>query len=101
MSMYTVSTSPGRVETAGTMPEALSCLGRQLLDELPTSSVQWSIKDPAGVEHRGRNCLGGRSDLLVEAVKELLGELYSQLHRAADGGVSEDWLTGHRDDPWA
>lgn len=91
MSTYTVSTSPGRVETAGTIPEALTCLGRQLLDELPAGSVQWCVTDPIGTEHRGRNCLNGRFDLLVEAIEELLSELYSQLHRAADGGVPRDW----------
>lgn len=96
MNGYTVRTSPGRVESAGTIPEALTCLGRQLLEELPAGSVQWSVTDPAGVEHRGRNGLNGRVELLSEAVEELLGELYSQLHRAADGGAPRDWLTDHR-----
>jgi len=96
MSTYTVSTSPGRVEIAGTIPEALTCLGRQLLDQLPGGSVQWWVTDPVGAEHRGRSCLNGRLDLLLPAIEELLGELHGQLHRAADGGVPRDWLAGHR-----
>lgn len=95
MSVYTVMT-PGRVEIAGTIPEALTCLGRQLLVELAAGSVQWSVTDPAGMEHRGRNGLNGRVDLLVEAIEELLGDLYGQLHRAADGGVPADWRSGRR-----
>lgn len=100
MNVYTVSTTPGRVETAGTIPEALTRLGRQMLDELPAGSVQWSVTDVTGVEHRGWNCLNGRVDLLVEAIEELLNDLYCQLHRAADGGVPGDWLVDRRDDPW-
>ena len=95
-SRYAVGTSPGRVEVVGTIPEALSGLGRQLLDELPAGSVPWWVTGPNGVEHRGRNCLNGRLDLLVPAIDEVLGELYGQLHRAADGGVPRDWLAGHR-----
>ena len=93
---YTVGTSPGRVQTAGSIPEALTCLGRQLLDELPAGSVGWCVTDPAGIEHRGRSCLNGRVNRLVEAIEELLADLYGQLHWAADGGVPGEWLTGHR-----
>jgi hypothetical protein len=67
--------------------------GSAVLDQLPGVSVQWWVTDPAGPEqHRGRSCLGGRVDLLVPAIEELLGGLYGQVHRAADGGVPEDWL---------
>jgi hypothetical protein len=34
--------------------------------------------------HRGRDALNGRLDLLTIAVDELVDELYTQLHRAAD-----------------
>jgi hypothetical protein len=48
--------------------------------------VAWKITDPDGTDHRGNNALNGRLDLLTIAVDELVDELYTQLHRAADGG---------------
>ena len=85
--MYTVTTTPGdRMNTAGTIPDALAALAAQLTAQLPDGPVAWNITDPAGTEHRGTNALNGRLDLLNIAVDELLDALYTQLHRAADGG---------------
>ena len=85
--MYTISTTPGdRVDTAASIPDALAALASQLTDQLPHGQVAWKITDPAGTEHRGSNALNGRLDLLTFAVDQLLGDLYSQLHRSADGG---------------
>ena len=89
---YTISTQPGRVETADTIPAALRCLARQMADELPNGSVSWCVTDPGGVDHRGRNDLNTRLDLLPGAVKDLVDVLYLELHRAADGGVDIGWL---------
>jgi hypothetical protein len=50
-----------------------------------SDAVAWKITDPSGTEHRGRDALNGRLDLLTIAVDELVDELYTQLHRAADG----------------
>ena len=41
---------------------------------------------PTGTDHRGSNALNGRLDLLTTAIDELVDELYTQLHRAVDGG---------------
>ncbi len=85
--MYTITSTPGgRVNTADTIPEALAALASQLTAQLPKGPVAWSIIDPAGTQHRGRDVLNGRLDLLTTAVDELLDELYPQLHRSADGG---------------
>ena len=85
--MYTISTTPGdRVSTATTIPDALAALASQLTDQLLNGQVWWKIIDPAGTEHCGTNALNGRLDLLTIAVDELVEELYSQLHRSADGG---------------
>ena len=85
--MYTISTNPGgRVDTAATIPDALAALAAQLTSQLPHGPVAWTITDPTGVEHRGRDVLNGRLDLLTVAVDELVEELYTQLHRSADGG---------------
>ena len=89
---YTISTQPGRAETADTIPAALTCLARQLVDELPRGSVIWCITDPDGVDHRGRNDLNTRLDLLPDAIRDLVEVLYVELHRAADGGVGLGWL---------
>jgi hypothetical protein len=96
MSGYTVSTRPGRVEGADTIPEALDCLARQMVEVLPAGPVAWCVIDPAGTEHRGVDDLNGRSDLLVDAIEDLAQTLYVQLHKAADGGVPLAWLAGHR-----
>jgi len=45
-------------------------------------TVAWKITDPKGTDHRGSNALNGRLDLLSNAIDEL----YTQLHRAVDGG---------------
>ena len=85
--MYTISTTPGdRVDTAATIPDALAALAAQLTTRLPRGLVAWTITDPTGTEHRGRDVLNGRLDLLTLAVDELVEELYTQLHRSADGG---------------
>ena len=85
--MYTITTTPGgRVDTADSIPEALAALASQLTAQLPDGPVAWSITDPTGTQHRGRDVLNGRLDLLTIAVDELVDELYSQLHRSADGG---------------
>ena len=85
--MYTISTTPGgRVDTAATIPDALAALAAQLTDQLPNGPVDWKITDPTGTEHGGSNALNGRLDQLEIAVDELLDELYTQLHRSADGG---------------
>ena len=85
--MYTISTTPdGRVQAADTIPDALAALASQLTSHLPNGPVAWKITDPDGTEHRGHNALNGRLDLLTVAVDELVDELYTQLHRAADGG---------------
>ena len=77
---------PGdRVETAATIPDALAVLAAQLTTHLRNGSVAWKITDPSGTEHRGSDALNGRLDLLTIAVDELVEELYTQLHRAADG----------------
>ena len=84
---YLISTSPGhRVETAVTIPGALAALAGQLTAQLPNGPVAWKITDPSGTEHRGRDELHGRLDLLTIAVDELIVELYTELHRSADGG---------------
>ena len=85
--MYTISTTPGdRFDTAATIPAALAALATQLTDQLAKGQVWWKITDPAGTEHRGTNALNSRLDLLEYAVDELVEDLYSQLHRSADGG---------------
>lgn len=85
--MYTISTTPGgRDETAATIPDALAALASRLTTHLPNGPVAWKIIDPTGTEHRGRDALNGRVDLVTRAVDELLDELYVQLHRSADGG---------------
>jgi hypothetical protein len=85
--MSTVTTTPGdRVDTAGTIPEALAALAAQLTAQLPGGPIAWSITDPTGTEHRGTNALNGRLDQLEFAVDELVDALYDQLHRSADGG---------------
>ena len=85
--MYTISTTPGdRVDTAATIPDALAALAARLTTQLPRGPVAWKITDPTGTEHRGRDALNGRLDLLTVAVDELVEELYTQLHRSADGG---------------
>ena len=85
--MYTVTTTPGgQVGTADEIPDALAALAAQLTAQLPHGPVAWKITDPTGTEHRGSNALTGRLDLLTPAVDELLDDLYSQLHRSADGG---------------
>ncbi|HZM67308.1 MAG TPA: hypothetical protein VFC16_13540 [Nakamurella sp.] len=86
--MYTITSTPGgRTDTAETIPQAVAALAAQLTSQLPDGPVTWSITDPSGGEHRGREILNGRLDLLTEAVDQLAGEIYTQLHRAADGGV--------------
>ena len=83
--MYTISTTPGdRVDTADTIPEALAALASQLTAQLPDGPVAWCITDPAGTRHRGYEALNSRLDLLAVAVDELVDELYTALHRAAD-----------------
>ena len=83
--MYTITTTPGdRVDTAATIPDALAALAAQLTAQLPDGPVAWKITDPAGTEHRGRERLNSRLDLLAVAVDELVDELYTALHRAAD-----------------
>ena len=85
--MYTISTTPGgRVDSAATIPDALAALASQLVDQLPHGLVDWKITDPTGIEHRGNGTLNGRLDLLAISIEELVDELYTQLHRAADGG---------------
>lgn len=83
--MYTISTTPGgRVDTAGTISDALAALAAQLTVQLPLGPVAWSITDPAGIRHCGRGTLNSRLDLLAIFVDELVDELYVSLHRAAD-----------------
>ena len=83
--MYTISTTPGdRVDTAATIPDALAALASRLASHLPKGPVAWKIADPTGTEHRGSGTLNGRLDQLTIAVDELVDELYTQLHRAAD-----------------
>jgi hypothetical protein len=85
--MYTISTTPGvRERTATTIPRVLAVLADQLTTHLPDGPVTWAVTDPNGTEHRGRDALNGRLDLLTTAIDELLDELYNQLHRSADGG---------------
>ena len=85
--MYTITTTPGdRIDTADTIPDALAALASQLTTQLPAGPVTWNITDPTGTQHRGSNALNSRLDLLTTAVDELVDELYTQLHRAADGG---------------
>ncbi len=84
--MYTITTSPGgRTDTAETIPHALAALVNQLTISMPDGPVAWCITDPNGGEHRGHQDLNGRLDLLREAVDQLADELYTELHRAADG----------------
>lgn len=85
--MYTITTTPGdRVDTAQTIPDALAALAAQLTAQLPDGPVDWCITDPTGTQHRGRDVLNGRLDLLTIAVDELVVDMYTALHRAADGG---------------
>ena len=94
--MYTVSTTPdGHDETATTIPGALAVLGAQLTTHLPDGPVTWTITDPTGTEHRGNNALNGRLDRLTIVVDELLEDLYTQLHRAADGGPHAERIQQH------
>jgi hypothetical protein len=87
--MYTITTTPGdRIDTAATIPDALAALASQLTAQLPHGPVAWNITDPAGTQHRGHNALNGRLDLLTTAVDELVDELYTALHRAADRSVA-------------
>ena len=93
--MYTITTSPGgRVDTAATIPDALTALAAQLTSQLPHGPVAWKITDPSGTEHRGHDHLNGRLDLLTIAVDELVDELYTQLHRAADQAAGSGQTTG-------
>ena len=81
--MYTISTSPGgRAVTATTIRDALAALASQLESQLPHGAVAWKITGPTGIDHRGSKAVNGRLDLLAIAVDEL----YTQLHRAVDGG---------------
>ena len=83
--MYTVTTTPGdRVDTADTIPDALAALAAQLTAQLPDGPVAWNITDPAGTRHRGRGTLNTRHDLLAVFVDEIVDDLYTALHRAAD-----------------
>lgn len=83
--MYTITTTPGdRLDTAATIAEVLAALASQLTAQLPDGSVAWSITDPTGTQHRGHGTLNGRVDQLTIAVEELVDELYTALHRAAD-----------------
>jgi hypothetical protein len=85
--MYTISTTPGgRVDTAPTIPDALAALAALLTHQLPNGPVAWKITDPKGTEHGGTDALNGRLDLLECSVDDLLEDLYTQLHRSADGG---------------
>lgn len=85
--MYTISTAPGGDNrTAATIPDALAVLADQLGTGLPHGQVEWSITDPTGGEHAGYCTLDGNLDQLTIAVDQLLDELYTELHRAADGG---------------
>ena len=93
--MYTITTSPGgRVDTAATIPDALTALAAQLTSQLPDGPVTWSITDPSGTDHRGSGTLNGRLDQLSTAVDELVDELYTQLHRAADQAAGSGRTTG-------
>lgn len=84
--MYTITTTPGdRVNTAQTIPDALAVLATQLTAQLPDGRVDWRITDPAGTQHRGSCTLNTRIDQLAIAVDELVVEMYTALHRAADG----------------
>ena len=77
--MYTITTSPGgRTDTADTIPHALAALVNQLTTGLPDGPVTWSITDPNGDEHRGREYLNGRLELLQEAIDQLADELYTE-----------------------
>jgi hypothetical protein len=83
--MYTITTTPGdRLDTAVTIPEALTALASQLTAQLAEGPVAWSVIDPTGTQHRGHDALNGRLDLLTVAVEELVDELYTALHRAVD-----------------
>jgi hypothetical protein len=83
--MYTITTTPGdHLDTAASIPEALAVLASQLTAQLPDGPVAWSITDPTSTQHRGHGTLNGRMDQLTIAVEELVDELYTALHRAAD-----------------
>ena len=83
--MYTVSTTPGgRTDTADTIPDAMAAFASQLTAQLPVGPVAWSITDPDSTEHRGRATLGSRIEQLTTFVDELVDDLYTALHRAAD-----------------
>jgi hypothetical protein len=93
--MYTITSTPGgRVDNADTIPDALAALASQLTAQLPDGAVAWCITDPTGIQHRGRDVLNGRLDLLTTVVDELVDELYAALHRAADGPVGLSYLRG-------
>jgi len=84
---YTITTNPGDASaTAATIPDTLAALASQLADQLPNGPVSWTITDPTGTEHRGSNALDGRLDQLTTAIDKLVDELYTELHRSADGG---------------
>jgi hypothetical protein len=98
--MYTIAThvenrgaDTSSAESASSIPEALAILARRLVAELPYGPVAWMITDPDGGEHRGCSDLRGRLDQVGDAVRELVQDLYAQLHRAADGGVDLRWLS--------
>ena len=59
-------------------------LATQLTAQLPDGPVAWCFTDPPGTRHRGHGTLNTRLDLLTTAVDELIDELYTALHRAAD-----------------
>ena len=83
--MYTVTTTPSdRVDTADAIPDTLAALAAQLTAQLPDGPVAWNITDPAGTRHCGRGTLNSRHDLLAVFIDEIVDDLYTALHRAAD-----------------
>jgi hypothetical protein len=77
-----------RVPQCGLDRAGRAALAAQLTTQLPNGQVAWTITDPIGTGHRGTNTLNSRLDLLTIAVDELVDDLYNQLHRAADGGLT-------------
>ena len=70
---------PGRPHRHGRHhPARLGRVGQSIDHRSPGRPGTWSITDPNGDEHRGREYLNGRLELLQEAIDQLADELYTE-----------------------
>jgi hypothetical protein len=84
--VYTISSTPAAAtRLAATIPGALAALAAQLVHQLPDGPVPWKDHRPRRHRPPAPTHSTGRIDLLAIAIDELVGDLYTQLHRAAGG----------------